>query len=268
MKIDAHAKVNIFLKIVGTRENYHLLVSRFMRLENLYDTIRFEPDATPRPDTAKAFRLEGDFGCAMEKNTIYKAYRSLLEVTDSKKLRDFFEVHAVVVEKKIPEFAGLGGGSSDAAAFMRLANEVCGLKLTTEELARIGSRIGADVPFFIFDYPSANVSGIGEVVTPFEEEPILVETFTPDIRCDTAAVYRAFRETAMGDLAKNRELAQKLERLPSGEILQRYDPAALNDLFTPACRDYPELAVHAAPGWFFSGSGSTFFTPQIRGIDG
>ncbi len=255
MKIKAHAKVNIFLKITGTRGDYHLLSSRFMKVENLYDTITFKPKSEPD----KNFRLIGDFGCPTEKNSIYKAYSLLLKTAQSTTVENFFALHEVVVEKSIPEFAGLGGGSSDAGAFLRLCNEVCRLQLSTETLGEIGAQIGADVPFFTANYSSANVSGTGEIVAPFEEEPLHIETFTPPILCNTAEVYRRFRKSYMMHLKEHSLLAKTLIKMKSADILHNYRAADLNDLFAPACDLYPDLKGYAKEGWFFSGSGSTFF---------
>jgi len=124
----AYAKVNIFLKIVGTSQNYHKIVSRFMLMKNLYDTISFEKK-DKRDDE---FILLGDFGCKKEQNTIYKAYMAL----KNEKVETFFKEHKVVVKKNIPEFAGLGGGSSDAAAFLNLTNEVLNLNLSLDNLSK------------------------------------------------------------------------------------------------------------------------------------
>ncbi len=253
----AHAKVNIFLKITGTRGNYHLIASRFVTLPDLYDTLRFLPKEKPDPH----FILKGKFGCQTEQNSIYKVYRLLSEYTGNKKIEDFFHHHEVVVTKQIPEFAGLGGGSSDAAAFLRLCNRILSLKIATETLAQIGAQIGADVPFFIYRYPSANVSGIGEIVTPFEEEIPKLKTFTPPVQCNTAAVYRQFRQNISGQrLTENENLAKTLLQQKSSEILQTYEPETLNDLYPAALALYPKLKTYAAKDRFFSGSGSTFFT--------
>ena len=251
MRGEACAKVNIFLKITGTKGTYHTLSSRFMRVPSLCDTLRFVPrdkeEATP-------FRLEGAFGCALERNTIYRAYRLLCEEGYEESMRDFFARHSVVVEKRIPEFAGLGGGSSDAATFLMMCNDTLKLTLGTEELIEIGVRIGADLPFFLSGYASANVFGIGEVVEPFEEEPLDLELFTPqDVRCDTGEVYRRYK----GPMQP--KLAQKMCTLHSYELLERYDATTLNDLLTPALELCPKLRTQLRPGWFFSGSGSSLF---------
>ena len=246
MTIKAYAKVNIFLKIVGTRENYHQILSRFMRVKNLYDTISFEKKRVPSKD----FELVGDFGCKREQNTIYKAYKLLPET-------DFFDTHKVVVKKNIPEFAGLGGGSSDAASFLNLCNEVLKLGLSKDKLAELGAKIGADVPFFIYNYQSANVSGIGEIVEKFDEEILKIETFTPKVKCDTIEVYQTFRSDYLSGIDTN--LAQKLSQMQSQDILNSYEPTMINDLFLPAIDLYPQLAYYQKPNWFFSGSGSTIF---------
>ena len=180
----SYAKVNIFLKIAGKRDNYHELVSRFVRVQNLFDMISFEKG------DFKEFTLEGNFGCTTQQNTIYKAYLKLSAV--SSKVEEFFSSHKVTVNKKIPEFAGLGGGSSNCATFMIMVNELCNLNLTKDQLSAIGATIGADVPFFIYEYDSANVTGIGEVVTQFDEEPLDIETFTPKVECNTGAYLYIF----------------------------------------------------------------------------
>jgi 4-diphosphocytidyl-2-C-methyl-D-erythritol kinase len=250
--IHAHAKVNIFLKITGHKEQYHTLLSRFMRVEELYDTIEFVPC---KCDT---FTIEGCEDIPLESNTIYKAYKALNDYTGDLDILNFFYAHKVVVTKRIPTQAGLGGGSSDAAAFMRLTKEVCNLMVTTKELAKIGSTIGADLPFFIYDYPSANVSGFGEIVEPFEESPLKLELYTPDIKCDTTVVYKTFKKYLFDDIALCSFLGW--EKLDSKTILETIaDPIILNDLYAAARIAYPDLKNVTKKGWFFSGSGSTFF---------
>jgi len=250
--IKAHAKVNIFLKITGHKDGYHTLLSRFMRVENLYDTITFEPCECER------FTIEGCDDIPLESNTIYKAYKALNEYTGDLDILNFFYKHKVVVEKSIPSQAGLGGGSSDAGAFMRLVRDVCNLMITTEELAKIGSTIGADLPFFIYNYPSANVSGFGEIVEKFEEAPLDLEIYTPSIGCDTTVVYKRFKKELFDKITLCSFMGW--ERLDSKSILEMIgDPIVLNDLYASALIAYPELQEKEPNGWFFSGSGSSFF---------
>jgi 4-diphosphocytidyl-2-C-methyl-D-erythritol kinase len=253
--IHAHAKVNIFLKITGHRDGYHTLSSRFMRVDDLYDTITFEPCE------CETFTLEGFDDVPLESNTIHKAYKALNEHTGDLDILEFFSYHKVVVEKRIPSQAGLGGGSSDAGAFMRLVREACDLKITTDQLADIGATVGADVPFFVYDYASANVKGFGEIVLPFEEEPLDLELLTPEgITCNTAKVYSTFHKHLLRNIDPVSHFGW--ENLDSRTLLKIVpDPAALNDLFPPAMMVCPKLEEYNRDGWFFSGSGSTFFRP-------
>ncbi|MBN2895676.1 MAG: 4-(cytidine 5'-diphospho)-2-C-methyl-D-erythritol kinase [Campylobacterales bacterium] len=255
----AHAKVNIFLKITGMRGEYHTICSRFVKVADLYDTL------TLFPKTLDQFVLEGDFTCSLEANTIYKAYRALLEATDSKALESLMRRYGVRVEKRIPACGGLGGGSSDAAAFLKLCNQEAALGLDHDALAAIGARVGADVPFFIYDYNAANVRGIGEIVEAYEEEPLSLELFTPPLELSTPRVYRSYRERLYSpiDTLTCNDLCTKSSR----EILSTLSPKEANNLFEAALLEYGDLALHVKPHWFFSGSGSTFF--RLKGsVDG
>jgi 4-diphosphocytidyl-2-C-methyl-D-erythritol kinase len=250
--IKAHAKVNIFLKITGHKDGYHTLLSRFVRVKDLYDTITFVPCECER------FTIEGCDDIPLESNTIYKAYKALNDYTGDLDILEFFYNHKVIVTKRIPSQAGLGGGSSDAAAFMRLVKEMCNLILSTEELAKIGSTVGADVPFFIYNYPCANVSGFGEIVEPFDEEPLTLELYTPNISCDTSVVYKTFKEHLLSDITVCSFFGW--DNIDSKTLLETAaSPVMLNDLYAASLIAYPELKDIAKEGWFFSGSGSTYF---------
>jgi 4-diphosphocytidyl-2-C-methyl-D-erythritol kinase len=257
-KYKAYDKVNIFLKITGKRGNYHEIFSRFMKVPQLYDELSFEQKNTSgSTKETSGFVLYGEFGCKTEQNTIYKAYKALLEATDSDALAKLINTYAIRVDKKIPSFAGLGGGSSDAACFLKMCNNTLDLGLSLNELAKIGSSVGADVPFFIYDYVSANVSGIGEIVEKFNEEPLELEIITPNIQVSTPEVYHSFRENYYKEIGAQEHA--KLSVMSSKRILEQYSISEANDLFEPALHLYKKLKDSYQKGWFFSGSGSTFF---------
>src|SRR5574344_1815339 len=216
----SYAKVNIFLKIVGIRENYHLIASRFVRVKNLFDTISFVKKDVDN------FSIEGNFSCVLEKNTVYKAYKELEKFDE---VKEFFKKNIVKIDKNIPEFAGLGGGSSNCATFLNMVNIACNLNLNKEELAKIGSNIGADVPFFVDEFDSATVSGIGEIVEEFKEEPLKIEVVTPNILCNTALIYKTFRENYYKELDK--EKAKELFATNSKDILKSFSIKEANDLY-------------------------------------
>ena len=229
----SYAKVNIFLKIAGKRDNYHLLVSRFARVKNLYDTVEFIEGSY---DT---FILEGKFGCPITSNTIYKAYMKLKEY--SLNVEEYFKMHKVYVDKNIPEFAGLGGGSSNCATFILMVNDVCNLNLSKDELSKIGASIGADVPFFIYEYDSANVTGVGEIVKEFKEEPLEIYTITPKVQCDTGKIFKEFRDKFYSEVSKEESI--KLQNMKSKDILKTLNQKEANDLYAPSSSVYGELKL-------------------------
>ncbi len=244
----SYAKVNIFLKIVGKKDNYHLIASRFVRVKNLFDEISFIKK------DVESFTLIGDFSCNLEKNTVYKVYKELENYSG---VKEFFKHNIVKIEKNIPEFAGLGGGSSNCASFLNMVNEACNLNLSKEKLAKIGLNIGADVPFFVYEYDSANVSGVGEIVEKFEEDSLNIEVFTPKISCNTAKIYQTFREKFYKELQEER--VKELFSTKSKDILDRFSIKEANDLYNPAIYLNKDLEQFAKKSWFFSGSGSSFF---------
>ena len=250
MKHKAYAKVNIFLKIVGTRGNYHEIISRFILVKNLFDELYFV-----EKNSDEEFELFGDFGCSIFQNTIYKAYEALKKAGFEEQISKLFKEKALHVEKNIPSFAGLGGGSSDAASFLHMVNDEANLNLNDTELAAIGLNVGADVPFFVYNFDSANVAGIGEIVEKFDEKALHVEVITPDIKCDTGAIYRAFRKEYKIDI----KMAQNLSKIKSEELLKIYTDLELNDLLKPALKTDKNLKNYRKENWFFSGSGSSFF---------
>ena len=244
----SYAKVNIFLKIVGLRDNYHLIASRFVRVKNLFDTISFIKKDVDN------FSIEGNFSCILEKNTVYKAYKELEKFDE---VKEFFKKNIVKIDKNIPEFAGLGGGSSNCATFLNMVNQACNLNLSKEELAKIGSNIGADVPFFVYEFDSANVSGIGEIVEEFKEELVDIEVITPKIACDTGKIYKNFREKFYKEL--NKDEVKELFVTNSKDILKKFSINEANDLYFSALDLNDDLKKFEKDNWFFSGSGSSFF---------
>lgn len=153
----APAKINLTLDIVGTREDgYHLLESIFQSV-SVCDVVTAE--------AADAITLDAPgCDCPMEKNTAYKAAVAFMEYTSLKKgVR-------LTVTKHIPQQAGMGGGSADAAGVLVALNKLFDTNLTTEQLCEIGLTVGADVPFCLVG-GTAYVTGIGEGIRPLPPLP-------------------------------------------------------------------------------------------------
>lgn len=242
------AKINIFLKITGLRENYHELASRFVLLENIYDEIEF---VKFNGDESLQIRSNKEI---KGKNIIEKAYEKLCEAGFKNELKEFFANHFVNLEKNIPMGGGLGGGSSNAAVFLKMINEEANLKINSQNLAKIGAKIGADVPFFLSEFKSANVAGIGEKITEFDDEVPNFKLSLKNISCDTAKVYGEFRANF---LKFDTKFANSLLNLKSCDILNEFENYDLNDLLRPCLSLYPNLQI--CKDEFLSGSGSSCF---------
>lgn len=240
------AKINTFLKIVGTRGGYHEIISRFILRPEIYDEIRFEK--------SENFTIECD-NKYIENNIILKAKTALENAGFKSEIDEFFSSHKVVLKKNIPIGAGLGGGSSNAATFLKMTNEELNLKISSEELIKIAQTIGADVAFFVSGLKSANVSGIGEIISEFDDDLPSLEILTPNVFCSTPLVYGEFRANFMQNIDVN--LAEKMKRMTTAQLLEKYKNSELNDLYAPCFKLYSQMKKYK--DMFLSGSGSSVF---------
>ncbi len=241
------AKINVFLKVVGTRGNYHEILSRFVLCEQLFDEIYFE--------RSNSFSIECD-NKEIKENIIQKAIDELKKAGFSNELDEFFSSHKIIINKQIPIGAGLGGGSSNAATFLLMVNDELNLNIKRENLMQIASKIGADVTFFVSGYRAANVSGIGEIIKEFDDEVPNLSIFTPNVFCSTPTVYQEFRSNFLQYIDVN--AAKKMQNLKSKELLEIYKNEELNDLFAPCFKLYPQM--NEFKDKFLSGSGSSVFS--------
>ena len=241
------AKINVFLKVVGTRGNYHEILSRFVLCEQLFDEIYFE--------RSNSFAIECD-NKEIKENIIQKAIDELKKAGFSNELDEFFSSHKIIINKQIPIGAGLGGGSSNAATFLLMVNDELNLNIKRENLMQIASKIGADVTFFVSGYKAANVSGIGEIIKDFDDEVPNLNIFTPNVFCSTPMVYQEFRSNFLQYIDVN--AAKKMQNLKSKELLEIYKNEELNDLFAPCFKLYPQMNEFRDK--FLSGSGSSVFS--------
>ena len=158
IQIKAYAKINLTLEILDKLPNgYHKINSIFQAID-LHDTLSIFK-------TEDCFCLNGSVDCSDEENLITKA---------REKMSDFVKKElscTINLLKNIPESAGLGGGSSDAAATLIGLNNLFKLNLNLKQLSRIGAQIGKDVPFFIYNIGTALVKGIGEKIKVSDRKP-------------------------------------------------------------------------------------------------
>jgi len=247
----SYAKINVFLKIVGVRAQYHELNSRFVLVRDLYDEIYF--DSCTDAEFKGEIRIKTDKKIE-GKNIIQKCYETLANIGFKARLEDFFQNNAVVIKKNIPMGAGLGGGSSNAATFLKMVNSELNLGLKKSQLMQISTQIGADVAFFLSEFEAANVAGIGEIITEFKDEIPPLEIIKSEIFSSTPEVYRHFRGNFINNL--DIKFASNLMKMRSSEILASFANYELNDLL----RSFEALyGAKLGADEFLSGSGSSKF---------
>jgi 4-diphosphocytidyl-2-C-methyl-D-erythritol kinase len=176
--VAAPAKLNLFLHITGRRsDGYHLMQSVFMLID-WCDTLNFEL-------RADGLVTREDLGYALPADDLtVRAARALQAAAKTS-----LGAH-IGVKKSIPAQAGMGGGSSDAAACLLALNRLWALKLPLSALLEIGLQLGADVPFFLLGR-NAWVEGIGEKITPVELPSARFVVVKPSEGLETRAIFTA-----------------------------------------------------------------------------
>lgn len=287
LNINAPAKVNLFLRVIGSRpDGYHDL---FMVMEKLS---LFDEIGLREIPSGIELVVEGedvDAGMVAEKNLAYRAAQLFKEAADEKR---GVRIH---LKKKIPVAAGLGGGSSDAAAVLKGLNRLWQKNWSSQSLAALGAKIGADVPFFCYDGPAV-AEGTGERITPLSKLPkLFFLLINPGFAVSTPWVYKEFdRQDGLLKTASNqmddkgnfeltpptldarfRRLASRefnggfARRRFSGELFCDFRDVAAslyNDLEKVTVAKYPEIKTikeflldQGAQGALMAGSGPTVF---------
>lgn len=183
----APAKLNLFLHVTGRRaDGYHNLQTVFQFVD-FCDRLFF----TPRGDGVIR-RIEGPSHIAEDQDLVLRAASALQTASGCGLGAD------IRLEKNIPVGAGLGGGSSDAATTLTALNQLWNLGFTPDELARIGLKLGADVPVFVRGH-AAWAEGVGERLRPLDLSEPWYLVLTPPVHVSTAEIFSApelHRDTA------------------------------------------------------------------------
>lgn len=180
------AKINLFLHVIGRRsDGYHLLESIFCPIDDkgsLYDDLQLK--LSPRQDSQLVFSRTGPLvAIAEDRDLTVKACKAFFGSQQS----TGWDI-AIHVNKRIPEQAGLGGGSSNAAQVLRLLNKQFPGKVSKAQLLEMAARLGADVPFFMQD-DCAFVEGIGEQITPIRGIEASLLIYKPKENCPTHEIF-------------------------------------------------------------------------------
>lgn len=234
----AVAKVNLGLSLLGRRpDGYHELHTLFAAL-SFGDRLFLEP-------IPEGIEFRGRYG---KRDLAYRAAEAYLEAAG------WPGGVRIVLEKALPEGAGLGGGSADAAQVLLGLRELYPAEV---DLPALALALGADVPFFL-QGGVAEARGVGERLVPQALPPLPVVVFAPGLRLPTPKVYG---EVKPHDFTPELPVAEVLEALAQGK-----EPPYWNGLEGPAFRLYPELKgvkerlrALGLRGVLMSGSGSAFF---------
>lgn len=248
----AHAKINLRLAVLAREANgYHQIETIFCRIA-LADTLEFErvSEAGIALDVAGA-----DVG-PLEDNLVMRAARAFVQAAAVEpRIR-------IRLRKVIPAGAGLGGGSSDAAAALVALNRMHGEPLAHDAIVALGAHLGSDVPFFLADTALALAGGRGErILTLPALDPAPALIALPERAVSTADAYRRLSETLNGSRTAPSLLST--EDLSSWRALAR---CAANDFERVILPDIPALVpalamlrAHGAIIARMSGSGSAIF---------
>jgi len=187
LHLSSYAKLNLYLEILGKQSNgYHRLRTVFERID-LCDKIILNS----RQD--KKIRIL-THSTDIPKDDSNIAYRAALQLQRDMRVNKGVDIKII---KRIPVASGLGGGSSNAASVIIGLNKLWGLNLSRDKLIRLGKKIGADVPFFIFNCPFAEGRGRGDLIMPLKGLSgvrlwhILI---VPKISVSTAFIYKKWDE--------------------------------------------------------------------------
>ncbi len=273
LRLTAGCKVNLGLRITRVRpDGYHELDSLFLPLDEPADQL----ELTVLPDAAPGIDVSCDAAILdPADNTLTKAYNAYCRASALPPPALRIRLH-----KGIPSGAGLGGGSSDAAALLRWLNANSPAPLAPEALAHVALRVGADVPFFLRGGP-CRVRGIGEILEPacVELPGTSLLLVCPEERVSTPWAYRAYDalaatkvpETGGGDLTNAAMQANgtALSTMPDIRTaatfcFRRCHALAMrNDLEEAVAREYPVISTvrqtltrYGAWAVVMSGSGS------------
>ncbi len=259
ISLDAPAKINLTLDVGPRRADGYHDIRSVMQTLALHDTL----EAAPTPEKPGVFLEvtgeEAEGVPADETNLVHKAAVRLQKIAAARGLMPGSQsgLH-LRLHKRIPSQAGLGGGSSDAAAALLAVSALLGLTLSQSRLCEVGAALGADVPFFFFG-GTALAEGLGEKITPLPpltpDWPLVV--VKPDAGVSTAGAYAAL------DAASHRQRGGATERRLAGDpILGNDFEAVVLPLYSGVAAAHALLSQTAGNADFkplLCGSGSAIF---------
>jgi len=248
--VAAPAKLNLFLEITQKRpDGYHDLKSLMVAVD-LFDTLELQANS----NGTIALVCDPPTLSSGPDNLVHKAALALRTRVDRPELGA-----EIRLTKRIPAQAGLGGGSSDAAATLAGLNDIWNLGLTREELVGIAASIGSDVAFFL-TLPAAWCTGRGEIVTPEPSGAFYFVLVCPPVGLGTAGVYKRLAvpsKPTAGDALRAAFRSGDAAKLGGALFNRLEEPAFALEPLVGRIRN--RLAACGPCGAMMSGSGSTVF---------
>lgn len=248
----APAKINLYLGITSLRADGYHDIETVMQSVGLFDSVTVE---TFRADYPRVnVQCSGLQGVSPETNTAYKAAIQYLKAAGI----DDTAVN-ITIQKNIPDGAGLGGGSSDAAAVLLALNSVNGGLFTTERLCDIGAGVGADVPFCV-KKGTVKATGIGEITencAPMPDCGILI-VMPRGVKISTAAAYAAVGDGYPSEFEKMLAAVEKRDIFGIAAAMKN-DFERIMDKQSPSVLIKRRLLSLGAVGAQMSGSGAAVF---------
>ena len=263
----APAKINLFLHVVGKRsDGYHLLQTVFQLLD-FYDTIYLKTTTDGRISRLQAVEnISESSDLCVRAATALKEYA--LQTSDGALSNVEMLGIDIAYDKRIPMGGGLGGGSSDAATVLIALNKLWQLNFSRQTLMRIGLKLGADVPVFVFGQ-NAWAEGVGEVLQTINLPQTYYVVLTPQVHVATAQIFKEFSNRSTNRLNSSVNSKMSLTKHTNPMTIADFSRAPHsetfnNDLERVVCEDYLEVAN--ALNWLkqfglarMSGSGSSVF---------
>lgn len=264
----APAKLNLYLEVLGRRDDGFHDLETLMAPIRLYDRLEWRPPGAGIP-AGFSLRYDGSTSPAVQaaapadrRNLVWRAAELLAQAAGVE------PTGQITLTKRIPVQSGLGGGSSDAAAALVLLNAAWGVHFSHTDLSRLAAQLGSDVPFFLASRSSV-CRGRGEIVSPVASFPRLdVVVVVPRVGVSTAAAFQALAAPLSTEAAARNScwrLSQLLGKLQFGSVAAagQWMSNRLQAAAVQLCPGISRVGTHFAStscyAHLLTGSGSAYF---------
>lgn len=245
LKLDACAKLNLYLDITSRREDGYHTLETVMQSISLADTVT----VVVCPGDGIMLTCSREDIPADSRNTAYRAAELFMQASG--------ETGRVLldIQKNIPSGAGMGGGSADAAAVLRGLNRIFGEPLSEQRLLDIAVQVGADVPFCLVGGTKL-CRGIGEQMSEFPAAEGVFVVVKPDFSCPTGEAYKKYDSSPVAPHGGLENFRSAMPKDYAPEMYNVFQELYADERIESICRRLVELGARGA---MLTGSGSAVF---------